>query len=263
MEKNKKIFVFFPNHQYHQKLGILAVTVILKSRERKSKQFEGVSQMGKGHLRRHVVVNRGSSAALALLAILILVVIVAGVQWWMKSHKPDPDTAENLPVWKEWRLREESEKPAAKMREEQPKLIKALEYDANVELPGTGEARGEVGMAISAEGQVFGNWHGNYYNSKKANCDIQGGAFEGKVFPGKIYRDEKGEDLSKLYFLARGKFMMHETEFGKGQYHIHAGDIYVRGWLSPDMGVSSEITITSDEKYSETFKWQVSRPVKN
>jgi hypothetical protein len=46
------------------------------------------------------------------------------------------------------------------------------------------------------------------------------------------------------------------------QYHIASGDIYVKGWLNPDLSLTSEIIITSDEKYFESFAWKENRPVK-
>ena len=81
--------------------------------------------------------------------------------------------------------------------------------------------------------------------------------------PAKIYRDEKGEDPSKLYFLGKDKFMVHKTSADAKQYHIIGGDIYIRGWLSSDLSVAGEIIITSDEKYFETFVFQAARPEKS
>ncbi len=206
--------------------------------------------------------GRRASALLGLVVVLLLVVVVFGVQRYMKSKTPDPDTAQDLTPWKEWRIREKSEKPLPPLRAEQAKITDAIEYDANVELRGTHDARGGVLMWVTSEGQVRGNWSGNYYNEKKVNYDVQGASFEGKVYPGKIYRDDKGEDPSRLYFLARGQFVIHCMTSDSKQYHIYTGDIYVRGWLNPDLSVVSEIIITGDEKSFETFSWKVSRPVK-
>jgi hypothetical protein len=207
--------------------------------------------------------GRRGNALLGLIAILVLVGIVYGVQRYMKSRVPDPDTALDLTPWKEWRIREQSKKPVPELRPEQPKITAMLKYDANVEQPKTHAAAGEIIMWISSEGQVGGNWSGNFYNEKKVNYDVQGGSFEGKVCPGRIYRDDKGEDPSKLYFIAKGKFLIHSMSADAKKYHILGGDIYVKGWLNHDLGVESEIIITSDEKYAETFAWKNVRPVKN
>jgi hypothetical protein len=206
--------------------------------------------------------NRRGNAVIGLIVILLLVGVVYGVQRYRKSHTPDPDTAKDLTPWKEWQLREKSEKLVPPISEKQAKIPSLIKFDMNARLPGTEDSRGELAIFISPEGHVTGDWSGIYSNAKRDNFDVQVGRFEGKVFPGKICLDEKGEDQSKLYFLAKGKFMIHKTSADAKQYHIMGGDIYIRGWLSPDLSVAGEIIITSDEKYSETFDFKAVRPEK-
>ena len=129
-------------------------------------------------------------------------------------------------------------------------------------LPGTENSRGELTLSIGSEGQMYGNWSGTYSNDKKDIFDVQGGRFDGKVFPGKIYQVDNNNDPSKLYFLGKGTFMAHKTSADAKQYNIIGGDIYVRGWLNPDLSVAGEIIITSDEKYSQTFSFKAVRPEK-
>jgi hypothetical protein len=206
--------------------------------------------------------SRRGNAIVGLIIILLLVAVVYGVQRYMKSHTPDPDIVQDLTPWKEWRLREKSEKPVPPITEKQAKIPGALKFDMTPRLQGTEDSRGELALHVSSEGAIYGNWSGTYSNAKKDNIDVQNGRFDGKAYPGKIYRDEKGEDPSKLYFLGKGTFMAHKTSADAKQYHIIGGDIYVRGWLSPDLSVAGEIIITSDEKYSETFSFIALRPEK-
>ena len=167
--------------------------------------------------------------------------------------KPDPDTAEGLAPWQEWRLRQMNQTDKQQQASaEQPKITKTLEYNTNARLDN--EPRGEVSLVIGPGGVVAGSWYGNYYNEKKEQCDIQGGGFEGRTYPAKIYRDENGEDPSKLYFLAKGGFAFHK--FKTGKFRIIGGDIYVNGWLASDYSVKGQITITSNEKYFETFDFK-------
>jgi hypothetical protein len=193
---------------------------------------------------------------------LLLVAVVYGVQRYMKSHTPDPDTAKDLTPWTEWRLREKSEKPVPPISDKQAKIPGTIKFDMIARLPGTTDSRGELALAIGSEGQIIGNWSGTYSNDKKDNFDVQNGRFDGKVYPGKIYEDEKGRDPSKLYFLGKGNFMMHKTSADAKEYRIVDGDIYARGWLNPDLSVAGEIIITSDEKYSQAFAFQAGRPEK-
>jgi len=204
--------------------------------------------------------NRGN-ALLGLIAVLVLVAVVIGVQRYLKSKTPDPDTALDITPWREWNIREQSQKPVPQPSAEQPKITGSLKYDSNVEQPKSRAAAGEVIMFISPDGNVSGRWSGNFYNAKKINYDIQGAGFEGKVYPARIYSDDKGPDPSRLYFLAKGKFVIHAMSSDAGQYRILTGDTYVRGWLKPDLSVESEIIITSDEKYSESFAFKAVRPI--
>jgi hypothetical protein len=86
------------------------------------------------------------------------------------------------------------------------------------------------------------------------------GAFEGKVFPRKVFRSETGEeDPTKLYLMARGKFAVMETDEDKGTVDNKGGDIYIRGWLTREHHLFGEVTITYDEREFETFKWKTLR----
>ena len=79
-----------------------------------------------------------------------------------------------------------------------------------------------------------------------------GGEFVGKVYPAKIYRSENvEEDPSMLYLMAKGEFLVLEAE--KGRVDGIAGDIYMRGWLSPDYMLTGEVTITSVGRDAEKF----------
>ena len=210
-----------------------------------------------------VIRNRRRSRGSAGIVLIIIIVIAVGIfvaKKWMASRVPDPDTAQNLQPWTEWNIREKSQKPVPPIGPKQVKLTKSLKYDANVEAPQTKAGRGEVAVWITSDGSVSGTWSGNYYDDKKMNCDIQGAGFTGKVFPGKIYKDEKGEDPTKLYFLAKGKVVLHKSDL-KSKYSIQSGDVYVHGWLNTNLSVIGNLTITGNEKKSETYSWNVSRPV--
>jgi hypothetical protein len=184
------------------------------------------------------------------------------IPWYLKKTAPDPDLRDDLPPWKEWRIREKSEKPPGELSDIQPDISNQLGYDTNARLAETNDHRGEVSFSIYPDGTVAGGWHGQYYSLQKFNCAIQGSGFSGRVYPAKIYRDENGEDPSKLYFLAKGEFSFQETNFDTGVFHIRGGDIYATGWISPDYTAEGKIIITSDEKYSHTFIWESQRPVR-
>ena len=202
--------------------------------------------------------NRCGSALIWLIIIAVVAVIIFGVRWYLKGPPKDPDLCDDLTPWQEWKIREASEQPPGELSKRQPALSKRLFFDTSARVQD--ETRGQIALIISPDGDVGGNWSGQYYKKPKINFDIMGGKFEGQVYPRKLYRDEKGEDPSKLYFIAKGQFVVAETNFDKGTVFHRGGDIYVRGWLNTDYSAAGTITITSDEKYSEQFDWKASRP---
>lgn len=202
--------------------------------------------------------NRCGSAIIWLIALGALFVIVFCVRWYLKEAPKDPDLCDDLMPWKEWRLRQTAEKAPEEPSKQQPVLSKRLLFDTNANLQN--EPRGELLLSISPDGTVGGRWSGQYYKKPKINFDIMDGEFKGQVYPKKLYHDEKGENPSKLYFLAKGKFLVQETNPDKGTVFHRAGDIYVRGWLSHDYSATGTITITTDEKYFEQFDWKALRP---
>jgi hypothetical protein len=207
--------------------------------------------------------NRPASALVGLLIVIALVFLVYFVQWYLRKTAKDPDICHDLMPWKEWRLRQSSEKPQQGPSEEQVKLTESLAYDSNLRVKDGDEPRGEIRFVVKPEGSVFGEWYGMYHRGRTASFQIMAGDFEGKVYPAKIYRDENGEeDPSQLYFLAKGDFWVQGTNSEKGTIFNKNGQIYVRGWISPKRVSMGEVTITSDEKYFEIFTWKTYRPVK-
>ena len=205
--------------------------------------------------------NRSGSALVGLIAVVVLVIVVACVQWYRKGKAKDPDLCDDLTPWKEWRLRETSTKPPAQPSGGQPVITKMLTFDTNAYVGG--EPRGAIGLMIFPDGTLNGAWSGQYYKRQKVNFDIMGGGFEGRIYPRKIYRDEDGEDPTRLYLMAKGKFLIAETDFAKNTLFHRGGYIYVRGWLNPDYSASGKIIITSDEKNFEEFDWKAAGPEKN
>jgi hypothetical protein len=205
--------------------------------------------------------NGSGSMLVGLLIVVGLALIIFGVQLYLKKTAKDPDVSLDLMPWKEWRLREASEKTQPPPSKNQADITEGIEFRASAEAKGTENTpRGDVTLKVQPDGIVIGLWSGNYYNDAKVNFD-GGGNFKGYVCPLKIYSGEEGKDRSKLYFITKGKFTLHETDL-KNKYHIRIGDLYVTGWIDPKYTAFGKVTITSDEKYFEAFDWQAYRPVK-
>ena len=216
--------------------------------------------MRNAHMHPSKKTARLGSALVGLLVVIGLVIVIMLAKTVMKKTAKDPDTCLDLKPWKEWRLRESSAKALGAPSEEQPDITETIRYDFN--LSHQNETRGEMYLVIHPDGTVMGAWNGHYHEEKlKLTYDIQDGRFQGYACPLKIYQDANGQDPSKLYFIAKGDFILHEYDL-KSKYHIRVGDLYVTGWIEPDYAVNGKLVLTSDEKYFETYEWNVSHPIK-
>ncbi len=204
------------------------------------------------HLRSGVRRCRGISPVMALFLIVCLVCFVIVIKWHLKSMIKDPDLYDYPEAWKEWGVREKSDKPAQELSTEHPDISEGLKFDMYLSDKDSNEPRGEMVLFVGPGDGVAGTWKGLYYKGRTLNYEIMGGEFGGKVYPAKIYRSENGEeDPSMLYLMAKGEFLVLEAE--KGRVDGIAGDIYMRGWLSPDYVLTGEVTITSVGRDAEKF----------
>ncbi len=212
------------------------------------------------YLKRSSRANRPASALVGFIVVIALVIVIAFVKWHIKSSVKDPDLCDGLTPWKEWKLRQANPKTDRKPSEDQSDITKILLFDTNVSLDD--EPRGEIKIMISPDGDVSGTWEGSYYNKSNVNFDIMGGSFSGMTCPAKTYRDENGQDTSKLYFITKGKFLIAQSNFKKGTVKHMGGDIYVTGWITRDYAAAGKITLTSNEKYSKAFTWKAYAPTR-
>lgn len=198
--------------------------------------------------------NRGDSYLWILVLIACLVCIVFFLKWYLKSSVQDPDLHDYPEVWKEWSVREASKKPIQEPSAEQPDISEGIKFDTNLSDKESGEPRGEIILFVGHDGGVAGNWNGLYHKGRTRSFQIMSGGFGGRVYPAKVYRSESGKaDPTMLYMIAKGEFLVLQTDTTKGGVENITGDIYLRGWLSRDYVLTGEVTITSFGKEVEKF----------
>jgi hypothetical protein len=197
-----------------------------------------------------------------IFVVILIVVLIAGLfiaQKWVKSNAPDPDKTMNISPMREWELRKAKPQLMGEFRSEQPKIMKPILYEASLIDSNNEERRGNLRVMISSERMVQGGWSGSYRKNEKVNFDISGMGgvtFQGKVYPGKIYSDGNGQDPARIYFLARGnKFIVQVSDFEKGGVQLMTGNIYVRGWIMPDLSVEGDVVLDRDDNKTERFIW--------
>ena len=203
---------------------------------------------------------RGSTLVVIIGLIILAGIILYFVDIPSRWPKKDPN-AVGLKPWEEWQIREsQPENERGEPSEYQPELSEMIRFSVDAQAKGAEHTpRGTVGLTVQPDGTVSGGWGGNYYNDRQINFEGSG-TVSGYVCPSKIYEGGEDEDESKLYFITKGKFALHETDFEKNRFHIRGGDLYITGWINADYTAFGEVTITSDEKYFERFYWEVTRP---
>ena len=76
-----------------------------------------------------------------------------------------------------------------------------------------------------------GSWGGEFFINKDVDFQVMSCGFEGSIDPMQVYSNEGDEDPSKLFFIAKGHFMILETNNDNGRVRNLMGDAYARGWL--------------------------------
>ncbi len=201
-----------------------------------------------------------SRAGYAMLLGLLIVVVIGILIYYKTMFGPvyqigDGESDIN-PPWRQWhkmqvRLRKG---PIGQPTREQPQLSKPLEVQAKPVQDG--EDRGEIKVIILPDGTVQGGWRGEFPVNKDVDFQVISCQFKGSIDPKQVYSNERGEDPSKLFFIAKGHFAILEFNNDSGRVRNLMGDAYARGWLAVDNAVSGEIIITSDERSFYRYTWQ-------
>lgn len=193
----------------------------------------------------------------AMLLMLVVVIAIAACIYYLQFGKPAKSSSGDVMPWKQENLLVKAEQEVEKPTDQQPDISNGLNFDLNVGIGGDDDG-GQLGFGITPDGRVFGIWHGIYYDSKKVNYDIMQGNFEGNIAPSKIYKDKDGEDASKLYFIAKGKYLIAANDFKKNMVCHLSGIFYVTGWVNRDNSAIGKITTTAGGTagYGQTFIWR-------
>jgi len=201
-------------------------------------------------------------ASYALLLMLLLVVVIGMVIYYFAlSPQIDRETSrmqkqlpDKYPWVEEFRLRKDGEEAKERSSAKQPNIQVTSRLEAEVREDG--KDRGTIQMLIHADGTVEGTWRADYRTrAPKIDYTVINAKFKGNTDPSKIYSDENGEDLSKLYIITKGNFLILETNFETGKVRNLVGYIYVTGWIGTDYKAFGKLHITSDKKEQTIFQW--------
>jgi len=149
---------------------------------------------------------------------------------------------------------------------DQPPLKEALRYITDVYAGN--EPRGEIELYVWTDGDVSGSWSAAYVEKTDRNRYYETveeyregnktNSFKGNTAPLKIYKDDRGEDKSRLYFITKGEFLLYERR----EDRTITGTIYVTGWVDKNYNAEGELVLLSLGKESEFFIWGPARASK-
>ncbi|MCJ7778076.1 MAG: hypothetical protein MUP16_07175 [Sedimentisphaerales bacterium] len=189
----------------------------------------------------------------AILIIMVLLIVVLCTLIWLDPMALMSNSGSGMP-WNEERRLVRPDEEVKQPKEGQPKILDNLFFAGQI--VEDNEVKGGVELYILTDGRIKGMWGGIYKPKPEITWEVTGSRFRGNIDPSKIYSDKDGEDPRKLYFIAKGKFLILETNSETGKIKTATGAIYVTGWLDNEYSAVGKVTITSDKKNYTEYFWQ-------
>jgi hypothetical protein len=205
---------------------------------------------------RSMLWGRGPSRAErsgVILILMVLIVCIIGALIWLDPMALIHGSGSGMP-WNEERRLVRPGEEVKQPKEGQPKILDNLVFEGQI--VEDNEVKGGVGLFILTDGRIKGVWAGKYNPEPDITWEVVGSRFKGNIDPTKIYSDKDGEDPRKLYFIAKGKSLILETNSKTDKIRTATGAIYVTGWLDNEYYAVGKVTITSDKKTYWEYYWQ-------
>ena len=199
---------------------------------------------------RRMLCARRKGAALIL---MVLLIVVFCTLIWLDPMSLIHGSGSNMP-WNEERRLVAFDREVKQPKEEQPRILDNLIFEGQI--VEDNDVKGGLTLFILTNGRIKGIWTGTYKPEPDITWEVQQSRFKGNIDPAKIYSDKDGEDQSKLYFIAKGSFLILETNSKTNNVKTAAGAIYITGWLDNKYNAVGKITITSDKKTYWEYYWQ-------
>jgi len=199
--------------------------------------------------------NRKAAAALLMLVVVIAIGMIVYFLYATAIFGPAhrrPSAPASRP-WLEEDLIKPAADPIAAPKRPKPKITEPRDLTAAVARDGA--PRGIMTLSLTPDGRLTGDWkcdyaHDNQHYSYEAR-------FAGNIDPGRTYTSESGaKDKSRLYIIAKGPYTQTITGAQTNRTTTQQGEIYITGWLTPQLSAHGLITITTDRTWSITYDWQ-------
>lgn len=196
-----------------------------------------------------------------ILLLMLLVVILLGMIFFFKASRgygvkgEDGQEFKN-PPWQQWRVIQKrlARGGLGKPDSQQPQITENMEISAQI-LEKQGD-RGTIMLRFNPDYTIGGSWWGTFFADPNKSREFQLAecVIKGYFIPDETYAGvEKRTEPAKIYFLAKGFFMLVDYE-KDGRTIKLTGDIYLSGWLLPDYTIQQgQAIMTSDKKHFRSF----------
>ena len=194
---------------------------------------------------------------LMLLAVILLGMFFSYKAW--RGHGVNVDSGEELknPPWRQWYniqkhlARGDLGKPTS----QQPKITEIMSIEAP--LLEKQDERGMIILRFDPDYTIEGAWDGTFFADPNRSREFQlvECKIKGYLVPDETCLDvEKRNDPAKIYFLSKGFFILIDYDRQNRKTLKLTGDIYVSGWLLPDLSIQQgQAVMTSDKEHFRSF----------
>ena len=187
-----------------------------------------------------------------VLLLMLLLIVVLGALIWLDPSALFSSKGPNLPWNENFRMVKEGQLVPSPS-DCQPQITQPLLYTAKTY--NNGAESGEVKLSVSPEGLIKGGWGGEFNPDPNTNFLVMGASFNGNIDPTKIYEGTDGRDPTKVYLIAKGKFIILETNLNNNRVRSVKGKVYVTGWMDTDRNATGDVIITSDRRSFRRYTW--------
>ena len=116
--------------------------------------------------------------------------------------------------------------------------------------------RGNITLSFDTNGRIEAQWQCVYQQTgQEYQIDAD---MRGNIHVKRTYQDEQGKDKSRLFFIAKGKYIkksLNENTALMGE----KGTTWLIGWIGPDHSVQGHVTITTDRQWAAAYAFESSQ----
>ena len=115
--------------------------------------------------------------------------------------------------------------------------------------------RGKIVVAFDTDGRIGAMWQCTYEQSGTSfRVDAQ---TSGNIDTKRTYQDETGKDKSRLFFIAKGRYI--KMPLNDGAVEGEKGTAWLTGWINPDHTIQGHVTLTRNQQWAAAYAFEAQK----